>query len=120
MSDLLSNINSLIKQSGGRARLAHAIIQESPGWFDMHTKQFIKRRAGQADRYVKRRVRSNGWSDEDLEYLIKSYGTMPVTRLARALGRTQKATCKKFYQVAGTERIAMLPKLTRGQKYRRV
>lgn len=119
MVTLIEDIQSEIKAAGGRARLAHAIIGESPGWFTIHDRRYFKRRAGQADRYVKKRVRSNGWSEDDLAYLVSKYGTMSVTRLARTLGRTQKATCKKFYQVATPERIAELPILTRGKKYGR-
>ena len=118
MSTLLEDIQLSIKKSGGRNRLGDLIIQETPGWFDIETKRYFARRAAQANSYCKVRTRSNKWSNDDLSYLLQKYGTMPVSRLARILGRNKMAVSMKFHRVATPEIIAMLPKLKTGQKYR--
>jgi hypothetical protein len=120
MDTLIDDIRESIKSVGGRVILGNLIIQQTPGWFDIQTRRYFKRRAEQADRYVKKRVRSNGWSEDDVEYLLRNYGKMPVSRLARTLGRTHKATCRKFYLIATPERISEVPVLTRGKKYGKI
>jgi len=119
MRTLLEDINLSIKNAGGKNRLANFIIQETPKWFDIETQRFFKRRASQANSYCKVRHRKNGWSEDDLAYLLKNYGTMPVSRLARILDRNPKAVAMMFYKVATIEQRLKLPKLKTGQKFRK-
>lgn len=119
MRTLLEDINQSIKKAGGRNRLANFIIQETPKWFDIETQRFFKRRASQANSYCKVRHRKNGWSEDDLDYLLKNYGTMPVTRLARILDRNPKNVSMMFYRHATPEQREKLPKIKTGQKFRK-
>ena len=119
MQSILDDINKSIKKSGGRNRLANLIIQETPKWFDIETQRFFSRRAAQANSYCKVRERKNGWSQDDLAYLLRNFGSMPVSRLARIMGRSTKSISMKFYRVATPQLLEKLPKLKRGQKYRK-
>lgn len=119
---LLETIKNEIKQAGGRMTLAHMIIEESTGWFNIEDRRFFKRRAYLAEaerrKLLKRQKSEAGWKPEDIEFLMDKYGKMPVARLARLLGRTRAATQRKFYKSASKATIEALPEFINGRGYK--
>lgn len=101
--------------------LAHIIIEESPGWFDVETRIKVKIRAGEAARArmkARKKTRSRKrWTAEDTEYLIQKYGTMKTSKLANILERRSDSCIQKFFMIASPERISQLPKIKRGSHY---
>lgn len=122
MGTLIEDINLSIRNSGGRMTLAHLIVEESPGWFTIEDRRFLKRRAYHAEvarRKIARRIKSDAhWKDEDVSFLLDKYGKMPIARLARILGRTKAATQAKFYKTAPESVINLLPEYTNGRGYK--
>lgn len=122
MGTLLEDINLSIRNSGGRMTLAHLIIEETPGWFTIQERRFLKRRAYWAEsqrRRTKNREKSaSHWKEEDISFLLDKYGKMPISRLARLLGRTQAATQAKFYKTAPESVIRLLPAYVNGRGYK--
>lgn len=121
MGTLIEDIENSIKQAGGRHCLADEIILESPNWFPIGLRRFIHRRADEIRRTYARRkkktsARLNKWSDEDVEYLLKNYGTMKTRRLADALNRTSTTIRMKFSNIATDEQKAALIK--KGNQFR--
>lgn len=118
---LLESIQSEIKAAGGRWTLAHRIIEESPGWFTIQDRRRARENATRAA--ARRRFAANmkrserRWSKEDTAYLLEKYGTMKGSQLGRILNRSAEACQKKFFLTASPERIAMLPKLNKGENY---
>lgn len=117
----LSDITQSIKDAGGRWTLAHQIIEESPGWFDIKDRRRARENATGAA--ARRRFAANmkrserRWKDEDVEYLLEKYGTMRLVNLGRILNRSAEACTKKFFIVASVDRVAQLPKIKKGGHY---
>lgn len=119
---LIDDINLSIRNAGGRMTLAHLIIEETPGWFTIHDRRFLKRRAywaeAQRRRTSTREKSAARWKEEDISFLLDKYGKMPIARLAKFLGRTRAATQAKFYKTASKEVIKSLPDYISGRGYK--
>lgn len=122
MGTLIDDINLSIRNAGGRMTLAHLIIEETPGWFTIEDKRFLKRRAYLAEagrRRCAKRIKSTAhWQSEDVSFLLDKYGKMSIARLARILGRTTAATQAKFYRIASESIIQLLPYYKNGRGYK--
>lgn len=122
MGTLLEDINLSIRNSGGRMTLAHLIIEETPGWFTIQERRFLKRRAYHAEverrKLAKTKASTARWKEEDTSYLLDNYGKMTIARLARILGRTKAATQAKFYKTAPESVINKLPEYISGRGYK--
>ena len=121
---LLENIESEIKKAGGRMSLAHLIIEENISLFSRHDRIFVAAqfRNTNAKRIIaEKHERSElRWKDEDVEYLLRNYGKMTCSKLARILQRTPGSVSKKFQMIASPERKAEVPKVERGKSFRNV
>ncbi len=47
-----------------------------------------------------RKVRSDGWSEKDTQFLLENYRKMPVSEIAKKLGRTEKAVTGRWAKVS--------------------
>ncbi len=121
---LLENIELEIKKAGGRMSLAHLIIEENISLFSRHDRVFIAaqfRNTNAKKRIAEKRERSElRWKDEDVEYLLRNYGKMKCSKLARVLQRSVGSVSKKFQLTACPERKLQVPKVERGKSFQNV